>query len=87
LADVWESTVYVISWSNPDLHIYRVVNPSTDKSKVVNRNFLLPVNFLPIGEAEDTTVPSILSEESFADARTMKPNPLPDVDTHCQMQC
>lgn len=29
---------------------------------------------------EDTIVCSILSEESFPDARTMRPNPLPDVD-------
>lgn len=78
---MWKSTVCVISWSNPDLHIYRVVKPSTDKSKVVLRKFLLLVNVLPIGEAkEDTTVPSILLEESFPDARTMRPNPLPDVD-------
>ena len=41
------------------------MDPSTNKSKVVHRNFLLPVNFLPIGDLEDdSTVPSSYMERS-----------------------
>lgn len=64
LADLWDSTVHMITWKDPSLHIYRVEDPLTKKSRVVHRNFLLPVNFLPLEEPdEDSTVPSTLSVE------------------------
>lgn len=48
VADVWDSVVHVVTWKDPTLHIYRAEDPTTKKSKVVHRNFLLPVNFLPL---------------------------------------
>lgn len=63
LADVWDSVVHVVTWKDPTLHIYRVEDPTTRKSKVVHRNFLLPVNFLPLEEPEvESTVFSTISE-------------------------
>lgn len=64
LADLWDSTVYVITWKDPNVHVYRVEDPVTKKNKVVHRNFILPVNFLPIGQDDaDSTVISTLSND------------------------
>lgn len=64
LADVWDSAVHVVIWKDPSLPIYRVENPTTKNSKVVHRNFLLPVNFLPLEEPDiESTVLSTVSEE------------------------
>ncbi|KAJ8001345.1 hypothetical protein DPEC_G00168570 [Dallia pectoralis] len=64
LADKWDSAVHVVIWKDPSLPIYRVENPTTKNSKVVHRNFLLPVNFLPLEEPDiESTVVSTLSEE------------------------
>ncbi|CAM4516070.1 unnamed protein product [Leuciscus chuanchicus] len=64
LADVWDSAVHVVIWKDSSLPIYRVENPTTKNSKVVHRNFLLPVNFLPLEEPDiESTVLSTVSEE------------------------
>lgn len=64
LADLWDSTVYVITWKDPNVHVYRVEDLVTKKNKVVHRNFILPVNFLPIGQDDaDSTVISTLSND------------------------
>ncbi|KAK3521121.1 hypothetical protein QTP86_021290, partial [Hemibagrus guttatus] len=66
LADVWDSVVHVVTWKDPTIHIYRVEDPTTRKSKVVHRNFLLPVNFLPLEKPEvESTVFSTVSEEEM----------------------
>lgn len=73
LADVWDSVVHVIIWKDPTLHIYRVKDPRTKKSRVVHRNFLLPVNFLPLEEPEaETTVFSTVSEEESCEAEAQE---------------
>ncbi len=70
LADVWDSVVHVVTWKDPTLHIYRVEDPTTRKSKVVHRNFLLPVNFLPLEEPEvESTVFSTITEEELTETK------------------
>lgn len=52
------------------LHIYRVEDPTTRKSKVVHRNFLLPVNFLPLEEpGVESTMFSTVSEEEVSETK------------------
>ncbi len=66
LADMWNSAVHVVIWKDQSLPIYRVENPTTKNSKVVHRNFLLPVNFLPLEEPDiESTVPSAVTEEEM----------------------
>uniref|UniRef100_A0A3B1J813 Gypsy retrotransposon integrase-like protein 1 n=1 Tax=Astyanax mexicanus TaxID=7994 RepID=A0A3B1J813_ASTMX len=48
VADKWESTVYVVLDRNADTHTYRIQNTATGQEKVVHRNLLMLVNFLPI---------------------------------------
>ncbi len=48
VADRWESTVYTVVDRKPDTHTYRIRNPSTGQEKVVHRNLLMLVNFLPV---------------------------------------
>lgn len=70
LADVWDSVVHVVTWKDPTLHIYRVEDPTTRKSKVVHRNFLLPVNFLPLEKPEvESTMFSTVSEEEISETK------------------
>ncbi len=63
---MWNSAVHVVIWKDQSLPIYRVENPTTKNSKVVHRNFLLPVNFLPLEEPDiESTVPSAVTEEEM----------------------
>ncbi len=75
--DLWDSTVHVIAWKDQSVHIYRVEDPTTRKSKVVHRNFILPVNFLPVVEPEGlSTIPSTASEEVADEEETLGNEPL-----------
>lgn len=47
LADKWEDGVFTVVEVNPDIHVYRIRDAS-GRTKVVHRNLLLEVNFLPI---------------------------------------
>lgn len=47
LADKWEPAVYTVVEQNPKTHIYKISDAS-GQSKVVHRNLLLDVSFLPI---------------------------------------
>lgn len=49
---------------NPQTHIYRIEHPETGQLKVVHRNLLLCVNFLPLegGGEDDSDALSQLSE-------------------------
>ncbi|KAL1268799.1 hypothetical protein QQF64_034162 [Cirrhinus molitorella] len=51
LADKWEPTMYSVVSFNPSLHIYKIRERSGHE-KVVHRNLLLPVNFLPLPTTE-----------------------------------
>lgn len=47
LADKWEPTLYTVMDRKPDLHIYRISDEG-GKTKVMHRNLLLDVSFLPV---------------------------------------
>lgn len=59
------------TWKDPTLHTYRVEDPTTRKSKVVHRNFLLTVNFLPLEKPEvESTMFSTVSEGEISKTKT-----------------
>ena len=65
-ADRWESTVYTVVSVNASTHTYRIRNPATGQERVVHRNLLMLVNFLPVdGESlSDHTFVSSYGDES-----------------------
>ncbi|XP_056585740.1 uncharacterized protein LOC130407103 [Triplophysa dalaica] len=65
LADKWNSTPYIVVASNPQCHTYRVRNVSTGQEKVVHRNLLLQVNFLPV--RADEIEPEFSDSDDFSD--------------------
>lgn len=69
-----------------DLCIYRAVDLTTNKSRVVHRNFLLPVNLLPLGDAEEDTVLSTLSEDNYVAVRATKRDPLKEIGSESDDQ-
>lgn len=46
--------MYEVVAGNPDIHVYKIKDINSDKLKVVHRNLLLPVNFLPINDGQET---------------------------------
>ena len=48
-ADRWESTIYTVVSVNTPAHTYRIKNPVFGQERVVHRNLLMLVNFLPVG--------------------------------------
>uniref|UniRef100_A0A8C6S522 Gypsy retrotransposon integrase-like protein 1 n=1 Tax=Neogobius melanostomus TaxID=47308 RepID=A0A8C6S522_9GOBI len=52
LADRWENTIYVVVEKNDDSHTFKIQNPTSGQIKVVHRNLIMPVNFLPLPETE-----------------------------------
>lgn len=52
LADRWENIVYVVVEKNDDSHTFKIQNPTSGQIKVVHRNLIMPVNFLPLSETE-----------------------------------
>ncbi|TWW64920.1 hypothetical protein D4764_22G0005670 [Takifugu flavidus] len=52
LADKWEPVVYTVVASKPALHIYRI-RDTDGNERVVHRNLLLEVDFLPLDVALD----------------------------------
>ncbi len=57
IADRWESTVYTVVDRKPQTHTYRIRNPATGQEKVVHRNLLLLVDFLPVPEEISVACP------------------------------
>ncbi|KAM4570948.1 uncharacterized protein V3H82_010668 [Fundulus diaphanus] len=51
LADRWENVVYTVVDKNDTSHTFKLQNASTGQLKVVHRNLLMPVNFLPVEDA------------------------------------
>ena len=49
LADKWEPTMYTIMDRKPQTHVYKVRDES-GKTKIVHRNLMLDVSFLPVRE-------------------------------------
>ncbi|KAL2090434.1 hypothetical protein ACEWY4_015122 [Coilia grayii] len=52
LADRWGDTIFTVVATKPALHVYRI-RDSNGNEKVVHRNLLLGVNFLPLDEKLD----------------------------------
>lgn len=48
LADRWGDVVYTVVRSNPKTHTFEIQDPISGQTKVVHRNLLLCVNFLPV---------------------------------------
>jgi len=69
LADRWENVVYVVTGIHEGSHTFRIQNPSTGQEKVVHRNLIMPVNFLPLCDpaSGDETEVSFLSESDDLD--------------------
>uniref|UniRef100_A0A8C1HXU3 Gypsy retrotransposon integrase-like protein 1 n=1 Tax=Cyprinus carpio carpio TaxID=630221 RepID=A0A8C1HXU3_CYPCA len=61
LADRWESTVYTIVDNDPRTHIYKVKDDK-GHTKVVHRNMLLDISFLPVTCPEDETCGSTVAD-------------------------
>uniref|UniRef100_A0AAV2MMH4 ribonuclease H n=1 Tax=Knipowitschia caucasica TaxID=637954 RepID=A0AAV2MMH4_KNICA len=70
LADKWESKVYTVIDTNPNIHVYRI-SDAEGNERVVHRNLLLNVNFLPLpeirNESNDTDL-SLVSDNSAIDS-------------------
>lgn len=68
LADKWEDGVYTVVDANHGIHVYKIQD-AAGQTKVVHRNLLLEVNFLPLpgkdqcGDAQATAL-SLESQES-----------------------
>ncbi|CAI5683006.1 unnamed protein product [Oreochromis niloticus] len=62
LADKWEPRVYTVVERHPRTHIYRI-SDSSGQSKVVHRNLLLDVSFLPVQDALGSQFLDIFSSE------------------------
>lgn len=68
LADKWEDAVYTVIGANPNIHVYKIQD-TAGHTKVVHRNLLLEVNFLPLSGLDecldaDANAQSFTSEES-----------------------
>ncbi|KAF7669961.1 hypothetical protein LDENG_00105450 [Lucifuga dentata] len=68
LADKWEDKVYTVVDMNPGIHVYKIQD-AAGQIRVVHRNLLLEVNFLPLPHMDhsghtDTTTQSFADDES-----------------------
>ncbi|XP_055366431.1 uncharacterized protein LOC129604370 [Betta splendens] len=52
LADRWSKTVYIVMDKNEESHTFRIQDATTDREKVVHRNLIMPVNFLPLQDPD-----------------------------------
>lgn len=65
LADRWGGVVYTVVNKNPRTHTFEVRDPISGQSKVVHRNLLLCVIFLPVLPEADDSASLISSRASF----------------------
>ena len=85
VADRWESTVYTVVDRNAETHTYKIRDTATGKERVVHRNMLMLVNFLPMDDTSILTDPGSSSpsaqlSKSGNDSASMDdPDFLPDV--------
>ena len=68
VADRWESTIYTVTELNPQTHTYKIQDTATGRERVVHRNLLMLVNFLPVQDMQRSTQSnlSMSSAESSA---------------------
>ncbi|KAK7915752.1 hypothetical protein WMY93_011513 [Mugilogobius chulae] len=65
LADRWENTVYVVIEKNDQCHTFKIQNPTSGQTKVVHRNLIMPVNFLPLADSDlNVQEPDVVSTVS-----------------------
>lgn len=57
IAEWWESTVYTVVDHKAQTLIYRIRKPATGQEKVIHRNLLLLVDFLPVPEEISVACP------------------------------
>ncbi|KAK7881633.1 hypothetical protein WMY93_030042 [Mugilogobius chulae] len=77
LADKWESTIYTVMDVNRETHTYKISDNTNGRVKIVHRNLIMPVNFLPVElcdsvdndstMASGCSVPSVEGVESDCD--------------------
>lgn len=69
LADKWDPTVYTVRDRNLQTNIYKLVD-NNGKCKVVHRNLILDISFLPIEQSQDEedTQPTAENEETESHA-------------------
>lgn len=47
LSDRWENSLYIVVDKNAETNTFKIENSSTGQVKIVHRNLIMPVNFLP----------------------------------------
>ncbi|KAK5848028.1 hypothetical protein PBY51_005684 [Eleginops maclovinus] len=68
LSDKWEPTVYTVVAAKPAIHIYWIRDQGGHE-RVVHRNLLLQINFLPVDETlDDEATPVSVPASSVANA-------------------
>lgn len=83
LADKWSPTIYTVVSRDPRCHTYRIKNTSTGQEKVVHRNLLLLVNFLPFElDQEQGSVSSFDTIQESSDVSSVDQE-LSVVDSEC----
>ncbi|KAJ8341924.1 hypothetical protein SKAU_G00342150 [Synaphobranchus kaupii] len=60
LADKWEGTVYTVKDRNSQTHIYKLED-DRGRTKVVHRNLILDISFLPVGSPKNSQCSGTLS--------------------------
>ena len=84
VADRWESTVYTVVDRNTETHTYKIRDTATGKERVIHRNMLMLVNFLPMDDTSMLTDPGSsspsaqLSMSGNVSASIDDPDSLPD---------
>ncbi len=72
LADHCENAVYVMVGKSDVSHTFKIQHASTGQEKVVHRNLIMPVNFLPLPDAsppDEVDVSSVSSSVNLDDGR------------------
>lgn len=80
IADKWDSIVYEVTAVKPGINVYCIRDPVTSKERVVHRNLLLPVNFLPFGD-DDTSGSSCSSIAGSLQCDPVIPADIQDSET------
>lgn len=71
LADRWDSTIYTVMDMNKGTHTFRIRDTVSGQEKVIHRNLLMLVSFLPVGDGSDVSETSELaSSEPVTDSST-----------------
>ncbi|KAL2095370.1 hypothetical protein ACEWY4_010089 [Coilia grayii] len=73
VADRWESIIYTVTELNPQTHTYKIQDTFTGRERVVHRNLLMLVNFLPVQDRQHSSQSglSVSSVQSSVSARSM----------------